>query len=196
MTDYQPIKEATDQQVYWYPMRVTYHRELKVKEALDSLGIESFLPMQYKFVDDKVTLRKKKLVPAIHNLLFIHSTRQHITTLKTTRPELSPLRYMTDRTKSESQDGNGRSHILIVPDRQMKNFMQVAAVQDDRIMYLETTDFINKIGRKVRITEGAFAGVEGEIKRIKGNRRVVVRLEGITAVAITFVSPNCIEFVE
>ena len=32
----------------WFPMRVTYQREMKVKAELDRLGIENFLPMRYK----------------------------------------------------------------------------------------------------------------------------------------------------
>ena len=35
----------------WFPMRVTYNRELKVKAALDQLGIENFLPMRYELVE-------------------------------------------------------------------------------------------------------------------------------------------------
>ena len=37
----------------WFPMRVTYHRELKIKEQLDLLGIENFVPMRYEFVETK-----------------------------------------------------------------------------------------------------------------------------------------------
>ena len=32
----------------WFPMRVTYQREMKVKAELDRLGIENFVPMRYK----------------------------------------------------------------------------------------------------------------------------------------------------
>ena len=48
---------------------------------------------------------------------------------------------------------------------------------------------INNIGKKVKITAGPFAGVEGTIKRIKRNKHVVVQLEDIAAAAIDFV-PN------
>ena len=35
----------------WFPMRVTYHREMKVKVELDRLGIKNFVPMRYKVVE-------------------------------------------------------------------------------------------------------------------------------------------------
>ena len=34
----------------WFPMRVTYQREMKVKAELDRLEIENFVPMTYKLV--------------------------------------------------------------------------------------------------------------------------------------------------
>ena len=35
----------------WFPMRVTYQREMKVKAELDRLGIENFVPMRYRIVE-------------------------------------------------------------------------------------------------------------------------------------------------
>ena len=171
----------------WYPMRVTYGREVKVKEALDTLGIENFLPMHYELVDPGDGNKKRMLVPAIHNLIFIYDSREDITLLKTTRREFQPLRYITKRF-AESIDDN----ILTVPDSQMQNFIRVASVQDDSVMFLETGDYINKIGQRVQITEGYFAGVEGVVKRIKKNKHVVVQLEGLAAVAITYVPATCL----
>ncbi len=166
----------------WFPMRVTYHRELKIKACLDSLGIENFIPMHYEIVDSKEG-RKRMLVPAIHNLIFVRSTQEQLTSLKTTRKEFEPMRYMV-RT---ARDGNGTNEILRVADREMENFMRVASVLDDRVLYLDYKDYIGKEGKRVRINEGTFAGVEGVIKRIKKNKHVVVQIEGVSAVAIAFV---------
>ena len=38
----------------WYPMRVTYGREMKVKAELDRLGIENFVPMRYRIVESRI----------------------------------------------------------------------------------------------------------------------------------------------
>ena len=51
-------------------------------------------------------------------------------------------------------------------------------------------------GRKVRILEGPFAGVEGVIVRIKKSRRVVVELPGMLAVATTYITPDALELIE
>ena len=171
----------------WYPMRVTYGREVRVKEYLDGLQVENFLPMHYELVDPGDGNKKRLLVPAIHNLIFVRGSRAQITELKTTRRELQPLRYITRHYAESATD-----ILLTVPDAQMQNFMRVAAVQDDSVMFLDHSDYLNKVGRRVVITEGYFAGVEGVIKRIKKNRHVVVQLEGLAAVAVTYVPASCL----
>ena len=170
-------------------MRVTYRREFKVKDALESMDIECFVPMQYQWVGQPGN-EKKMLVPAIHNLIFVRSTQETLTTLKMTRPEFEPMRYIMQPS------AQGKKEIMVVPDRQMDNFLKVAQVQDDSVMFLEYSDFIRKVGKKVRIKAGTFAGVEGTIKRIKNNRHVVVQIEGVAAVAITFVPPALLELIE
>ena len=37
----------------WFPMRVTYQREMKVKAELDRLGIECFIPMKYRIAESR-----------------------------------------------------------------------------------------------------------------------------------------------
>ena len=164
-------------------MRVTYHRETRIKFLLDELGIVNFLPMHYELVETKDRGKKRVLKPAIHNLIFVKSTQETLTELKMTREEFAPMRYMIKRPLSSGE----KSEIMLVPDREMENFMRVASVQDDRVMFLENNDFINKVGQRVKVTDGYFAGVEGVIKRINKNKRIVVQLEGVAAVAIAFV---------
>ena len=167
-------------------MRVTYHREMKIKALLDELGIECFLPMHYELVETKTGGKRRVLSPAVPNLLFVHSTQEFLTHLKMCREEFAPMRYMMKKTYTEDK----KSEIVVVPDRQMENFMRVASVQDDRVMFLDNNAFVNKVGQRVKVVDGYFAGVEGVIKRINKNKRVVVQLEGVAAVAIAFV-PAC-----
>lgn len=167
----------------WFPMRVTYHREMKIKGLLDSLGVENFLPMHYEVVETKTGGKKRVLVPAIHNLIFVRSTQEFLTNLKMSNEGFAPMRYIMKRPVSKDD----KSEIITVPDWQMNNFMRVASVQDDRVMFLDNNAYINKIGQRVKVIEGYFSGVEGVVKRINKNKRVVVQLEGLAAVAIAFV---------
>ena len=56
----------------WFPMRVTYSREMKVKGELERLEIENFVPMKYQFTELRKqgdTELRRELVPAINNLI-------------------------------------------------------------------------------------------------------------------------------
>ena len=174
----------------WFPMRVTYSRELKVKAELDRLGIESFIPMMYKLVEENTDNPHRKLVPAINNLIFVHSTQERISHLKSSNEVLEPLRYMIDQTAQQPHT------IMTVPDRQMENFMRVASRTDDSVMFLNDDSVVGKEGKHVMITGGAFEGVTGVIKRVKRCKRVVVEIEGVASVAIAFVPAGLLKVCE
>lgn len=183
---------ATNEGIHWFPMRVTYHRELKIKTLLDKSNIENFIPMRYELVETKNEGKKRVLMPAIHNLVFVHSTQETLTRLKMTHTEFSPMRYMMKKSLIDSK----RSEIIIVPDDQMNNFIRVASVQDDRVIFLNYEELNNNTGKRVKIIDGYFAGVEGTIKRINRNKRVVVQIEGVAAVAIAFVPASCLTIIQ
>ena len=168
----------------WFPMRVTYQREMKVKAELDRLGIENFVPMRYKVVesqnDGDMELRRV-LVPAISNLIFVRSIQNRVSELKRRNEVLKPLRYMMDHTAV------GEHAIMMVADREMENFMRVASRTDDSVMFLDDETIIGKEGRRVEIMGGAFEGVKGVIRRVKRCKRVVVEIEGVASVAIAWV---------
>lgn len=174
----------------WFPMRVTYSREMKVKAELDRLGIESFIPMMYKLVEENTDNPHRKLVPAINNLIFVHSTQERISHLKSSNEVLEPLRYMIDQTAQQPHT------IMTVPDRQMQNFMRVASRTDDSVMFLDDESVVGKEGKRVEIIGGSFEGVTGVIRRVKRCKRVVVEIEGVASVAIAFVPAMMLREIE
>ncbi len=166
---------------FWFPMRVTYGRELKVKAELDRLKIENFLPMKHAVVDIDTENPRCKLVPAIKNLIFIHSTQAIIQDLKSRNSQLQPLRYMVDYTAIKAHT------VMTIPEHHMQNFMLVASHCDDNVMFLDAKSLKGKEGKRVVVTDGVFKGVTGVIRRVKRCKRVVVELEGVASVAIAFV---------
>ena len=174
----------------WFPMRVTYQREMKVKAELDRQGIENFVPMRYKVVESQNngdTELRRVLVPAINNLIFVRSTQERVSELKRTNEVLEPLRYMMDHTAA-------REHaIMTVADGEMENFMRVASRTDDSVMFLDNETVAGKEGKRVEIMGGAFEGVTGVIRRVKRCKRVVVEIEGVASVAIAYVSAGMLK---
>ena len=173
---------AKEEKNEWFPMRVTYNREQKMKKCLDECGVENFLPMRYEYEKSESFSIKRKLIPAVHGLIFVHSPRKRLTELKRSTPALEPLRYMTNHFAP-----NFTTQTLTVPDRQMENFMGVVNTNLEKIEYLDQTAYLLRPGKRVRITDGEFKGYEGVIKRFKKRQQVVVQIKGLVAVAITFV---------
>ena len=174
------MNDSTDNN-YWYALRVTYSRELALKNFLDREGIENFIPMRYEYIV-KDERRVRKLVPAVHNL--VCSSRARIDAIKESVGLSSPIRYIMDRETRQP---------IIVPDIQMRSFMAVAGNCDQQLVYLEPSTVSFRKGERVRVTGGIFEGVEGEFIRVKNDRRVVVSIRGVMAVATTFIHPSLIE---
>lgn len=169
----------------WYPIRITYSREIALKEHLESIGIKCYIPMHYQTVG-RDEHKKRKLVPIIHNLVFVYSTREQLDSLKKELEYRLPMRYIMERETRQP---------IIVPDKQMQDFITVADTYNEQVIYLDPGELKLKKGSRVRITEGIFCGVEGKLLRIKGDRRVVVSIEGIMAVATTFIHPSMLEVI-
>ena len=165
----------------WFPMYVTYARELDVQEALDKAGVENFLPMQHIVmrVGKKIVERDQ---PAIHNLIFLHSNRTQIRELKMFNRGCQPLQYMTVKPRTSDQ----ASVVITIPERQMLNFMRAMQADDPsgRRTCIPYTDFLGQEGRQVRFVSGSFAGVEGTIKRVNNNRSVIIALPHVACLVI------------
>ena len=174
------IKKGREKKV-WFAIRVTYNRELKVKEDLDARGITNFVPMQYRR-EERGGVMVKRLVPSVHNLIFINLTPSKMREYKETTA--LPIRYIMSRATHKP---------ITVPDREMENFIKVAGTYEEKLIYLnpEPGDFAK--GERVRIIGGDFAGAEGIFVRVKGDRRVLINVQGVVAVATTYVHPSMIE---
>lgn len=172
--------------VVWYALRITYSREMAIKEYLDIRNIENFLPMHYQ-IFRKGEKQVRKLVPVVHNLIFIHSSREKIDKIKAEIEHSLPLRYIMNKETRQP---------IVVPDTQMKHFIAVAGTLNEQLVYIDAVSISLKRGDKVRITGGVFEGVEGDFLRIKGDRRVVVSIQGLMAVATAFIHPSLIEVIE
>ena len=170
----------------WFAIRVSYSRELALKAILDAEKIENFIPMRYEYVI-KSGKRVRRLLPAIHNLVFVHSTRKRIDALKDELESSMPIRFIMNREFCRP---------VVIPDAQMCSFILVAGSHEEAILYVEPAELHLAKGQKVRITGGVFEGVIGEFVRIRHDRRVVVNIEGVMAVATTFISPSLVEPVE
>ena len=168
-------------------MRVTYRRELKAQELLREKEIETYIPMNYEVIE-KGKVRKRELLPAIHNLIFVHTTLSCMRKIKNEN-EIPCLQYMVD-SKSRKK--------MIVPEKQMDDFIAASSTYDESLLYFDPKDLNLKKGTKVRVCGGPFEGMEGTFMKVKGARdkRLVIAIPGVLAVAMCSIHPNLIEVIE
>ena len=138
----------------WFAIRVSYSRELALKAILDAENIENFIPMRYEYIM-KSGKRVRKLLPAIHNLVFVYSTRKRIDTLKDRLESSMPIRFIMNREHCRP---------VVIPESQMRSFILVAGNCDEAVLYVEPAELHLVKGQKVRITGGVFEGVIGEFR--------------------------------
>lgn len=172
----------------WFAMCAPFCKELDAKQCLDDIGIENFVPMCYKVIKNKDGRKNRELVPAVHNLIFVRTTKSVIQEKK---KEIPFLQYLTKKE-------NARNIPIIVPDVQMNQFIAVCRNSNENLIYLKPEEIDLKKGTNVRIIGGPFDGVRGVFVKIKGvrSRRVVVLIEGLTAVATTEIAPDLIEVIK
>lgn len=131
-----------------------------------------------------VSVRIRKLVPVVHNLVFVYATRSEVDEMKSTVGASLPIRYIMDRETRQP---------ITIPEVQMRSFIAVAGNYDEQVVYLDPSVVSLKKGDRVRVTGGIFEGVEGVIIRVKGDRRVSVCIQGVMAVATAYIHPSLIE---
>ena len=165
----------------WFAMRATYRRELEVKKLLDTEMLHTFIPMRY--APAKGNKKKRELVPVIHNLIFVHAKPSHIQRVK---KDIPFLQYMVDMRSRQK---------IIVPEEQMRHFIAVAGTYHEQLLYFYPEEVNLAKGTKVRVRGGEFDGYEGIFVKVKGarDRRVVVQIQGVIAVAMATIHPDLIE---
>jgi transcription antitermination factor NusG len=145
----------------WYAAKTRFGQELKIKEVLQSRGIEHFIPVERR----KDYRGKMKDTALIHNLVFLRAGKDLACSLRT---ELGlPLRYLFDYA---------RHSMLVVPDKQMEDFIRVFDASEGKA---GLTDVTFAPGESVRVVKGPLAGVEGTVRELLGEVFVEVTLAGI-----------------
>lgn len=169
----------------WYAIRVSYGRVMKFSAHLQDVGIECFVPMcRKKVVRGEKT--ETKILPAVSNLCFVHSTRAVIDEIFLSMGENKTAHYIWDKATRQP---------IFVPDKPMQDFMQISKVMSDDVLYLKDITMKLRAGQKVKVTDGPFKGVEGLVIRVKRSRRVVVDFPGLLAIATTYVQPQHLELI-
>lgn len=155
------------EELHWYAAKVRYNRTLPIREQLTADRVEHYVP------------------EIIGALVFLHTTEEYLNRFE--QNNFSRLWiYRNPLTRKPSS----------IPDREMEVFMFVCSAGKQGLTYLGDDKPEYHLGDRVVVTDGPFKGAEGHIKRIKKDRRLVVTIAGIVAVATTYIHPSMLKKVE
>lgn len=154
----------------WFAVRTFYCKEESVARYLSSHEIEHFIPQRYQ---EEVTLdgeRKRKLVPAVHNLLFIKST--------ISEKEMKDIISQCPVSVSVIKNQETKKYHQI-PNSQMVEFRAICDPNYKDTLYVEQEVAEARVGEEVRVVRGQFTGLKGKLVRYKNRSYVVIVLAGL-----------------
>ena len=153
----------------WFAARTRDKQELAIRDKLVQMEVEYFLPTR-KEARQLKTRKKVVEVPYIRNLIFIRATKQEAIDL----PNKFGLAvfYIPDRVKKG---------MLVVPDKQMRDFMQVMDLSPDAVDF-DTESLV--IGGKVRVVKGEMVGIEGSIVSKPNSTYIIIHINGVLKASV------------
>ena len=206
----QQIKE------HWYAIKVFYNKVFQMEDILSHLQLETYLAVrkvQLKGQEHLSAARKLASVPPGHrpdpryiqegpviyervplvsSLMFVKASEEQIQEVdRRLRNELDSTRllgyiYKTPDWKS----------FAVIPENQMLSFRLVTQNGAEGLEFFSAEEPVFLKGDKVRVTSGPLKGSEGYIRRIKKDRRLLVVIQGVIAVAASYIPKDQLEKVE
>ena len=162
---------------HWYAFKVFYNKVFEIDREFRIQGVETYYPKVrvYKLSEDK---QKELLKPAISSLIFVRCSEEKVWDLQ---------KELYGRVMLYTHKTNDSRIASPVDEEEMRVFMLVTSVEDDRLEYLDVESVNYKEGQRVRVLDGPYKDCVGYIKRVKGNRRLLVAVEGLALVATSYI---------
>ena len=201
----------------WYALKVFYNKVFELEDLLWEKDVECFLAVEKRLLKGEAHEKARRQlarlaqegltdrrfiqegpmifqrIPLVSSLLFV-------------RTDVPTLRSIETLLRETDAAGNAKGFVYksadwksyaVIPPRQMEAFRLVAESGASGLEFFADDDITRfKEGGRVRVTEGPLKGVEGYIKRIRKDRRLLVCIEGVVAVATSYIPPKFLESVE
>lgn len=198
-------------QMKWYALKIFFNKLFDVEEYLDGRGIDTYIPIQKVLLKGVAHLLARKRLakapeqrdpryivvgaqifqrkPLVNSLLFVHCTEEQLQEVEA---------YLKERDANNNVRGyiykNSDKEYAVVKDKEMAAFQLVVDEGSKGLEFFADDDISRYAnGDRVRVKEGPLKGAEGYIKRIRRDRRLLVVIEGIIAVATTYIPPQNLE---
>lgn len=172
--------EERDDITHWYAIRT--RQESRAYRFLEPLCEELFFPT--KTIKTRVEGTRRSAV--IPHVMFIRTTADNAVRLEKEgrlHPDTFPPIWIYRYPKDEN--------IQEIPQRSIDLLRLLTSEDTTGCEIFTKTDF--KENQRVRVTGGIYQGYEGFVQRVKKNRHVIVRIEGICLVMLPFIHPDLLQ---
>ncbi len=183
--------EISEELLYWYAITSS---QGKLKQAEDILKKGNFITYIPTVREDYITpagVKRQRIRPIISNILFVQSTRSSMRRVKSEYNTL--IKFISHRK-------DGKWVPMIIPDKQMDDFMKLYSHCQERDIIILSTDEskILRANARVKIRGGVFDGVEGYYQRVKGvnKRQFIVKIDGFVACATVLAECEYVELIK
>lgn len=171
----------------WFALKVFYNKVFALRDELAPLGIESYIPVKTVVSERPDGSRRKTVCPLVNSLMFVRTSPERALGLQ---PLVEGRAMVYTR-----REATGRVPVPI-PDREMNIFMLVTSGGHDGVEYIGDDCPEYHRGDRVRVTDGPFEGCVGHVVRIRDNKRLVVSIQGLCAVATSYIPRAFLEKID
>ncbi len=169
--------------LHWYAFKVFYNKVFEIENRLNGIGVRSYLPCETVTVE-----RGGKMVdtrrPMVSSLIFFQCEGHRVMEIR---------QGLEGQVMLYTREEAGKKVPSAIPEREMEIFMIVTSAGETGLEFLGDDSPRFHKGDRVRVTGGQFKGAEGHICRIKGNRRLIVSIQGVCAVATSYIPQSLLE---
>lgn len=168
--------------IEWFAIKT--RQDFRAEKVLKPLCNEIFFP---KYAEDKSD-KTKRIKAIIPHVLFIRTTKDNILALEQagrTNPETT-VPFWIYRYPSDNK-------IQVIPENCINLLRLLTADDTTKCEIFSKKDFKEK--EHVRVTGGFYKGYEGYVQRVKKNKHVIVKIEGICLIMLPFIHPDLLEHI-
>ena len=183
------VEYTHDASKQWFVFRASYGRVDKAYDYIVEDGAYAYVAKR-EVVKDVQGKRKRVLEPLIPNLIFVYTTEKTAYLYAKDTPELSYLSFYYNHFRKTDDQKNPP---LTIPYKEMENFIRATSTHDQHLLFVDPARCHFKSGELVRVTEGAFKGVEGKVARVSGQQRVILKLSEVGLISTAYIPTAFIE---
>ena len=174
--------EIQDVEPHWFASKMFVRDTKSITETVGTFTDDIYLPVfrAVKRVNNKVVETEKSLC----QLMFFRCKTSEISDI--TASLRNKIMVYTTLTRSGRRPS-------VISDYEMRMFRLITDTGNENLEYF--TEDLQKFheGQRVRVIAGEFEGAEGTVVRIKKDRRLVVSITGICAVATPHLPPALLQ---